>query len=90
MALVAKERDVRNSASLIVTHRYQDGEIMADYQYDPETQELIGMDSCKDERKRRRTKFIVMRGGEIVFLGSRAELEGSGDSYVRRFVRHEG
>ena len=25
MALIAKERDVRNSASLIVTHRYQDG-----------------------------------------------------------------
>ena len=90
MSLVAKERDVRNSASLIVTHRYQDGEIMADFQYDAEQQELVGMDSCKDERKRRRTKFIVMKGGEIVFFGTRAELEKSSDDYVKRFVRHEG
>jgi phospholipid/cholesterol/gamma-HCH transport system ATP-binding protein len=88
MALVAKERDVRNSASLIVTHRYQDGEIMSDFQYDPETQELVTMDSCKDERKRRRTRFIVMKGGEIVFFGTREELEKSDDSYVKRFVRH--
>lgn len=90
MALVAKERDVRNSASLIVTHRYQDGEIMSDFQYDAEQEELIGMDSCKDERKRRRTKFIVMKGGEIVFFGTREELEKSSDAYVKRFVRHEG
>jgi phospholipid/cholesterol/gamma-HCH transport system ATP-binding protein len=88
MALVAKERDVKNSASLIVTHRYQDGEIMSDFQYDPEEQELVGMDSCKDERKRRRTKFIVMKSGEIVFFGTREELEKSSDSYVKRFVRH--
>lgn len=90
MALVAKERDVRNSASLIVTHRYQDGEIMADFQYDEEQQELVGMDTCKDERKRRRTKFIVMKSGEIVFFGTREELEKSSDSYINRFVRHEG
>jgi phospholipid/cholesterol/gamma-HCH transport system ATP-binding protein len=87
MALVAKERDVRNSASLIVTHRYQDGEIMADFQYDAEAQELVTMDTCKDERKRRRTKFMVMKGGEIVFFGTREELEKSSDSYVKRFVR---
>jgi len=87
MALVAKERDVKNSASLIVTHRYQDGEIMADFQYDPAAQELVTMDTCKDERKRRRTRFIVMKGGEIVFFGTREELEKSSDSYVKRFVR---
>jgi len=90
MSLVAKERDVRNSASLIVTHRYQDGEIMADFQYDAEQQDLVGMDSCKDERKRCRTRFIVMKSGEIVFFGTREELEKSSDSYVKRFVRHEG
>jgi phospholipid/cholesterol/gamma-HCH transport system ATP-binding protein len=88
MALVAKERDVRNSASLIVTHRYQDGEIMSDFQYDPQAEELVNMDTCKDERKRRRTRFIVMKDGEIVFFGTREELEKSGDSYVKRFIRH--
>ena len=89
MALVAKERDVRNSASMIVTYRYQDGEIMSDFQYDPENQLLVGMDECKDERKRRRTKFIVMKSGEIVFFGTKDELEKSDDAYVKKFVRHE-
>lgn len=89
MALVAKERDVRNSASIIVTYRYQDGEIMSDFQYDPENELLVGMDECKDERKRRRTKFIVMKSGEIVFFGSKDEMEKSDDAYIKRFVRHE-
>jgi len=89
MALVAKERDVRNSASLIVTHRYQDGEIMSKYRYDSKQEELIPLDGGEDERKRTRTKFIVMKEGEIVFFGTRQELEMSSDDYLKRFVRHE-
>lgn len=89
MALVAKERDVRNSASLIVTHRYQDGEIMSDFRYDPEREELLHLNGAADARKRDRTKFIVMKEGQIVFFGTRQELEKSTDEYVKRFVRHE-
>ena len=83
MALLAKERDVRNIASLIVTHRYQDGEIMANFRYDSKAEELILHDPDQA-----RTKFMVMKEGEIVFLGSRQELESSTDEYVKRFVRH--
>jgi phospholipid/cholesterol/gamma-HCH transport system ATP-binding protein len=89
MELVAKERDVRNSTSLIVTHRYQDGEIMDDFRYDPE-QELLVPLIGEESPKRNRTKFIVMKDGEIVFLGTRHQMENSEDSYVRKFVRHEG
>jgi len=89
MALVAKERDVRNSASLIVTHRYQDGEIMSDFRYDPEREELLHLNGATDARKRDRTKFIVMKEGQIVFFGTRQDLEKSTDEYVKRFVRHE-
>jgi len=89
MALVAKERDVRNSASLIVTHRYQDGEIMSDFRYDPEQEELLPLKNGADQRKRDRTKFIVMKEGQIVFFGTRQDLEKSTDEYVKRFVRHE-
>jgi phospholipid/cholesterol/gamma-HCH transport system ATP-binding protein len=90
MALVAKERDVRNSASLIVTHRYQDGEIMSDFRYDPEQEELRPVKDSADPRKRDRTKFIVMKEGQIVFFGTRQELESSTDDYIKRFVRREG
>lgn len=87
MALIAKERDVRNSAALIVTHRYQDGEIMADFRYDAESGDLLPVDRSKDERAHARTKFIVMKGGEIVFLGAKEELAKSTDSYLKRFIR---
>ena len=88
MALVAKERDVRNSASLIVTHRYQDGELMARFRYDPEHEELVEVTEENDP-KRTRTRFVVMKEGTVVFAGSRQQMESSDDEYVKRFVRHE-
>jgi phospholipid/cholesterol/gamma-HCH transport system ATP-binding protein len=86
MALIAKERDVQNAASLIVTHRYQDGELMAGFRYDPSRQELVPVTEQENDHV---TKFIVMKEGEIVFFGTRQELESSNDDYVKRFVRHE-
>jgi len=88
MALVAKERDVRNSASLIVTHRYQDGEIMSDFRYDQQNEDLTALKDDNDAAMRNRTKFVVMKEGEVVFFGSKQELEASGDEYVKRFIRH--
>jgi phospholipid/cholesterol/gamma-HCH transport system ATP-binding protein len=88
MALVAKERDVRNSASLIVTHRYQDGEIMSDFRYDQEHEDLVELEGANDAL-RGRTRFVVMKEGQVVFFGTKQELEASGDEYVKRFVRHE-
>ncbi len=89
MALIAKERDVRHTASLIVTHRYQDGELMANFRYQPETQELIPVSEEEHlDPARSRTKFLVMKDGEIVFTGTRAQMEQEEDPYVKRFVRH--
>ncbi len=89
MELVAKERDVRNSTSLIVTHRYQDGEIMDDFRYDDKQEMLVPLIG-EESPKRNRTKFIVMKEGEIVFEGTRHQMEKSEDEYVKKFVRHEG
>jgi phospholipid/cholesterol/gamma-HCH transport system ATP-binding protein len=89
MALIAKERDVRHTASLIVTHRYQDGELMANFRYDPDNEELVPIGEREQENfARGRTKFFVMKEGEIVFTGTRAEIEQSTDSYIKRFIRH--
>jgi phospholipid/cholesterol/gamma-HCH transport system ATP-binding protein len=87
MALIVKERDVRNTASLIVTHRYQDGDLMANFRYDAGKQELIHV--LDHEGARHRTRFVVMKEGEIVFFGTREELASSTDEYVKRFVKHE-
>jgi phospholipid/cholesterol/gamma-HCH transport system ATP-binding protein len=90
MALIAKERDTRKTAALIVTHRYQDGELMANFRYDGEKQELVELSEEEQQSPQHvRTKFMVMKEGEIIFFGTRQELESSGDAYVKRFVRHE-
>jgi phospholipid/cholesterol/gamma-HCH transport system ATP-binding protein len=91
MAVIAKERDVRNTASLIVTHRYQDGELMANFRYNPQGEDLVRVsDEEQTDPRRVRTKFMVMQGGEIVFFGSRQELEDCDDEYVKRFARPDG
>ena len=40
MALIAKERDMSNAANLIVTYRYQDGQLMANFRYNRESGRL--------------------------------------------------
>ncbi len=89
MAVVAKQRDLQRTASLIVTHRFQDGELMARYQYDATAKELIPVTDDEKGEGARRTRFIVMKEGAIAFFGTLAELEGSQDEYVKRFARHE-
>ncbi len=90
MALIAKERDTRNSAALIVTHRDQDGELMSKFHYQAEREEL---ERISDEGAINgpgcRTLFIVMKEGEIFFSGTRRQLESSKDEYVKKFVRKE-
>ena len=90
MALIVKQRDVQNTACLIVTHRYQDGELMANFHYDSERQELVPLSEDQQKDAARGTRFMVMKEGQIVFFGTRHELEASDDEYVKRFVRHEG
>ena len=89
MALIAKERDTRNSASLIVTHRYQDGELMSKFHYEAEREELEPSSNDGLDGPGCRTQFIVMKEGEIHFAGSQQELESSKDEYVKKFIRRD-
>jgi phospholipid/cholesterol/gamma-HCH transport system ATP-binding protein len=89
MAVIAKQRELQRTASLIVTHRYQDGELMAKYEYDSARKELAPAGQNGGGDGARRTRFIVMKEGSIAFFGTIAELEASQDAYVRRFIRHE-
>jgi len=89
MALIAKERDVRQTASLIVTHRFQDGELMANFRYDAGAEELMPVPEAeRDDPERTQTSFFVMKEGEIVFSGTQEQLNQATDPYVRRFAKH--
>ena len=84
MALIAKQRDTRNTATVMVTHRYQDGQFLANFRYDPGSGHLVPDDHQSGGHK---TIFMVMRDGRLVFEGSQMELEYSADPYLNKFVR---
>jgi phospholipid/cholesterol/gamma-HCH transport system ATP-binding protein len=84
MALIIKERDLDKTTALVVTYRYQDGNLVANFRYNPENGELAGAPAQTQPQ----TKFMVMQEGRLIFEGSQDELEASKDSYVQKFVRH--
>jgi phospholipid/cholesterol/gamma-HCH transport system ATP-binding protein len=90
MELIAKERDVQNTANLIVTQRYQDGQLMANFRYnrnrgqlEPVSRDGSGTDHSANPTH---TIFMVMKQGRVVFEGTQAELEEVEDPYVSKFV----
>jgi phospholipid/cholesterol/gamma-HCH transport system ATP-binding protein len=84
-ALITKGRDVRCAATVMVTHRFQDGRILADFRYDTGTGSLRPAGDGSDAP---RTQFLVLREGEMVFLGTQEDLEASQDPYLAMFVPH--
>jgi len=86
IALVIKGRDVRHATTFMVTHRYQDGQMLSGYRHDPASGLLVPVNGA---RHTARTHYLVLRDGAAVFDGSQEELEASADPYVRRFVRRE-
>jgi len=89
ISLILKERDLRNAATIMVTHRYQDGRLMANFRYNPnsggiEPIPVQGPDSPVA------TKILVMNEGRLAFEGSEAEFEACPDPYVRKFLSPGG
>ncbi|MGH9665940.1 MAG: ABC transporter ATP-binding protein [Bryobacteraceae bacterium] len=89
IALVIKERDLRNTAAIMVTHRYQDGHLAANFRYNPHSGKLepVSRNGAGEDRALRKTIFMVMNEGRLVFEGTERELHASGDPYVSKFVK---
>jgi phospholipid/cholesterol/gamma-HCH transport system ATP-binding protein len=87
IALLVKERDSRNTAAIMVTHRYQDGHIMANFRYNPDSGRIERSMRSGNRDEDLKTRFFVMRDGQLVFEGTEAELRSAKDEYVRKFVR---
>ena len=84
MSLIIKERDVDNTTALVVTYRYQDGNLVANFRYNPDSKQL---EPSKDAAGH--TIFMVLKEGRLVFEGGQEELERSSDSYVTKFVKKD-
>jgi phospholipid/cholesterol/gamma-HCH transport system ATP-binding protein len=85
MALLIKERDVSQATTLMVTHRYQDGSLMANFRYNSENGTLVQAQG--GVRRQLRTKFMVMQEGRLIFEGDQDELEAPRDPYICKFVK---
>lgn len=92
ISVILKERDLRNTASIMVTHRYQDGHLMANFRYNPSNGQIesaarTGPDGNRVAASQMTTKFLVMQEGRLVFEGSETELRASTDPYIQKFGR---
>lgn len=88
IALILKERDLKNTTTVLATHRFQDGHFLATSRYNGQTGEIerLGEDSSESGL---RTTFLVLREGRLAFQGTLAELKESADPYVTKFVKRE-
>jgi phospholipid/cholesterol/gamma-HCH transport system ATP-binding protein len=89
VALIVKERDLNRTTTLIVTYRYQDGNLVANFRYNPENGglERAGNHAGGQGGAAPRTLFMVLREGRLIFEGPQTELEASQDPYVSKFVK---
>lgn len=85
MALLIKERDVSQTTTLVVTHRYQDGNLIANFRYNSEQGSLepVRNGAGRDLR----TTFMVLKEGKLIFEGGQDQLEASKDTYIGKFVK---
>lgn len=85
ISLILKERDTRNTASIMVTHRYQDGQLMANFRYNPNSGEIELAPRGSEETVD--TKFLIMREGRLVFEGTEQQFLANTDEYIQKFSR---
>lgn len=84
MVLIIKERDLDNTTALVVTHRYQDGNLVANFRYNPDNGSIQPIQHGTTTP----TRFMVMKEGRLIFEGDQDELEASTDPYIGKFVKH--
>lgn len=85
IALLIKERDTSKTTTLMVTHRYQDGNLIANFRYNSK-QGVLEPASHADGLAAR-TTFMVLKEGHLIFEGDQDMLEASQDVYISKFVK---
>ncbi len=80
MALIVKGRDLRSATTVMATHRHQDGEILHRYRHDRALNRLVPATESTH------TRYLVLKEGRIVFLGSPEEFDTCTEPYVAKFA----
>ena len=85
LTLIIKLRDTSQASALYVTHRLQDAFILTGNVFDESNGALkpVGGDGFHEQT---RTRFLLLRDGDIFFDGSPEELFAAPDPYLQRFL----
>jgi phospholipid/cholesterol/gamma-HCH transport system ATP-binding protein len=81
--LIVKQRDVRATPSLLVTHRLQDAFTLCTHRFDSEQGRMV---SLPEGQTNSNTTFLMLNEGHLIFDGSLDELVHSQDAFVREFL----
>ncbi|MGH9480860.1 MAG: ABC transporter ATP-binding protein [Terriglobales bacterium] len=81
MEQIIKLRDVSRVTALLVTHRLQDGFLLATHGWDPQRNALRPIPPQES-----RTSFLVLHNHRALFDGAAATLRASPDPYLQTFL----
>jgi phospholipid/cholesterol/gamma-HCH transport system ATP-binding protein len=81
--LIVKQRDVRATPSLLVTHRLQDAFTLCTHRYSSEQGRMVPLPEGQTNHN---TTFLMLDEGHLIFDGSLHELVHSKNSFVREFL----
>jgi phospholipid/cholesterol/gamma-HCH transport system ATP-binding protein len=82
--LLVKQRDVYQTSALLVSHRLQDGFMMASHCFDKGANEMRPL--AQASRTDVHTTFLVLREGKVIFDGTAPQLAASPDEYIREYI----
>src|SRR5207302_5502081 len=79
--LIMKQRDVNKSSALLVSHRLQDGFMLATHYYDTQTKHMKAIEG--QVARDLHTTFLILKDGKVIFDETIAELGRVRDPYIR-------
>jgi phospholipid/cholesterol/gamma-HCH transport system ATP-binding protein len=82
--LIVKQRDVYKTSALMVTHRLQDGFIMASHHFDQHSNAMV--ENAPGQKLDAHTSFMILRDGKIIFDGIAQELAHTRDEYIKEYI----
>jgi len=81
--LIVKQRDVRATPSLLVTHRLQDAFTLCTHRYDSEQGRMVPLPEGQTNHN---TTFLMLDEEHLIFDGSLHDLVHSKNAFVREFL----
>jgi phospholipid/cholesterol/gamma-HCH transport system ATP-binding protein len=81
--LIVKQRDVRATPSLLVTHRLQDAFTLCTHRFSSEENRMVPLPEGQINRN---TTFLMLNEGRLIFDGSLHEILHTKDAFVREFL----